>query len=106
MLQEPEEDGAPLLDHLLAIERQTGARPQILLDAPPLPAGCEGAWRVFNELHACRASTGFGPARIGFVEIDAYCRVKRMALEPWELDCVQRADRAFLAHWKPAKGGG
>jgi hypothetical protein len=101
MLQEPEEDGAPLLDHLLAIERKTGKRPQILVDAPPLPVGCEDLWRIFNELHACRASNGFGPTRIGFVELDAYQRLKGVRLDTWEIECLQKADLAFLAHWKP-----
>lgn len=99
-----EEDGSTILDHLLAVERTTGKRPQILLDAPPLPQGCEDLWRMFNELHACRGSTGFGPSRIGFVEIDAYGRVKGIRFQPWEVEAIQKADLAFLKHWKPAKG--
>jgi hypothetical protein len=101
MLNEPEEDGSPLLDHLLAVERATGVRPQLLLDAPPLPEGCESVWAVFNELHSARGSNGMGPNQIGFVEIDAYQRVTGIRLAGWEIAAVRLADLAFLKHWKP-----
>jgi hypothetical protein len=102
MLNEPEEDGAPLLDHLLATERQTGKRPQILLDAPKLPDGCEDLWAIFNELHGCRGSNGFGPSRITFVDIDAWQRITGVRLLPWEVDAIRRADKAFLSRWDEA----
>lgn len=96
MLAEPEEDGSPLLDHLLAIERQTGKRPQILIDAPQLPEGCDELWRIFDELHACRGSTGYGPKRITYVDIDAFQRVNRIRLAGWERAAIRRADDAYL----------
>jgi hypothetical protein len=99
MLNEPEEDGAPLLDHLLAIERQTGKRPQILLDAPRLPDGCEEVWRIFNELHSCRGNYGFGPCKISFVDLDAWQRVTGVRLLGWEVDAIRRADKAFISRW-------
>jgi hypothetical protein len=102
MLNEAEEDGSPLLDHLLAVERQTGKRPQILLDAPGLPEGCEELWRIFNELHACRGSNGFGPSRITFLDLDAWQRVTGIRLMPWEVAAIRRADSAFLTRWKEA----
>lgn len=102
MLAEPEEDGSPLLDHLLSIERQTGVRPQILLDAPPLPQGCEDLWRIFDELHGCRGSNGFGLTRISFVELDAWQRVSGAKLLPWELEAIRKADGAFMRRWNEA----
>jgi hypothetical protein len=75
----------------------------MLVDAPPMPSGCEDVWRIFNELHACRGSSGFGPSRISFIEMDAYSRLKGIRLAPWEIECVQRADLAFINHWKPSK---
>lgn len=95
MLAEPEDDGSPLLDHLLAIERQTGRRPQILLDAPPLPQGCGELWDIFNELHACRGGST-APKRITYVDIDAYQRVSGLRLLPWERAAIRRADDAYL----------
>lgn len=96
MLAEPEEDGSALLDHLLAAERQTGVKPQILVDAPTLPDGCGELWHIFNELHSCRRYA-MGPLRIGFIDIDAYQRVTGLRLASWERDAIRRADLAYLA---------
>jgi hypothetical protein len=91
-----EEDGEPLINHLLAIQERSGQTPQALLDAPVCPAGCEELWRVFSELHSCRGSTGFGPMRITYTDIDAFQRVSGTALQPWERDAIRSADAAYL----------
>jgi hypothetical protein len=88
-----------VLEHLLAAERQTGRTPQMLLDAPPCPAGCEELWRIFGELHSCRGNNGFGPVRLTYTDIDAFQRVSGVKLQAWELEAIRRADAAFLADW-------
>lgn len=88
-----------LIDHLRAAERQTGITPQLLLEAPPCPQGCEELWSTFLELSACRGNNGFGPTRITYGDIDAFQRVTGVKLKPWELDAVRKADSAFLASW-------
>lgn len=87
-----------MLEHLQAIERQTGVTPQMLVDAPSLPEGCEELWRIFNELHACRAWP-YGPQRITYADIDAFQRVSGVSLQPWERDAIRRADAAYLTDW-------
>lgn len=94
-----EEEGGTVLDHLRAVEQQTGQTPQMLLDAPRLPEGCEQLWPIFNELHSCRGNNGFGPVRITYGDIDAFQRVSGLRLQPWELAAVRRADQAYLNHW-------
>jgi hypothetical protein len=89
-------DGRPLREHLQAAYRQTGRLPQMLLDAPELPEGCEPLWRDFLSLHSMRGSTGFGASRIGIVEIDAYQRVHGVRFAHWQLEAIRRADIAFL----------
>lgn len=96
MLAAPEEDGVPLIDHLKAAERQSGKVPQMLLDAPALPAGCEELWRVFNELHSCRGSNGFGPNRITYGDIDSFQRVTGTKLSAWEMAAIRKADVAYF----------
>lgn len=91
-----EEEGGTVLEHLQAIERQTGVTPQVLLDAPALPEGCEELWRIFAELHACRGNTGFGPSRITYADIDAFERVSGVKLQAWEREAIRRADQAYL----------
>jgi hypothetical protein len=87
------------LEHLLAAERKTGKTPQALLEAPTLPGECGDVWKMFSELHSCRGSTGFGPIRITFMDIDAYQRVTGTRLLGWERDAIEAADDAFLADW-------
>lgn len=85
-------------EHLQAIERQTGVTPQALLDAPQCPQGCEHLWRIFAELHECRAWP-YGPQRITYADIDAFQRVTGTALAAWERDAIRKADAAFLKAW-------
>lgn len=88
-----------MIDHLLRAEEASGKTPQMLLDAPACPAGCDELWTIFNELHSCRGSSGFGPQRITYTDLDAFQRVSGTKLQPWEIDAIQRADRAFLSDW-------
>ncbi|API58100.1 hypothetical protein BSL82_01300 [Tardibacter chloracetimidivorans] len=73
--------------------------PRRLADAPALPDGLEALWEDFAELSASRGSTGMGPMRITYLDIDAYMRVTRRRFDPWELEAIRRADHAFLADW-------
>lgn len=99
-----EEEGGTLMEHLMAAQQQTGVTPQLLLDAPPLPAGCEALWDTFRELHACRGNAGLGPQRITYADIDAYQRVSGFRFAPWQLDAIRQADAAFLESY--AERGG
>lgn len=91
----------------MAHYRQTGIKPQMLIDAPALPDGCAQLWSDFTELHGSRASTGFGPARITYADIDAWQRVNRVTLAPWHIEAIRKADNAYLADHaaRQPKGG-
>lgn len=84
----------------MAAQRLTGETPQMLLDRPLCPQGCEALWQIFRELHASRGNSGFGPLRISFLEIDAFQRVTGVRLKPWEIEALRRADRAFVDDWQ------
>lgn len=92
-------EGQPLREHLESYERQTGQIHPRLAEAPMLPPGCEQLWRDFMDLHGARGFTGFGPARITFVDLDAYQRVQGVRLSPWQIDAIRRADNAYLTHY-------
>lgn len=94
-----EEEGGTVLEHLRAVEKRTGQTPQMLLDAPACPPGCEDLWETFRELHACRGNTGFGPQRITYMDVDAFQRVSGVRLQRWELEAIRRADAAFLSDY-------
>lgn len=83
----------------MAIYRQTGTMPDQLANAPMLPVGLEQLWADFTDLHQTRGSNGFGPARITFADIDAWCRVNRATLAGWQVEAIRRADNAYLAHY-------
>lgn len=89
-------DGRTLREHLEGAYRQTGRLPELLANAPCLPAGTETLWSDFAAMHGARGSTGFGVARIGYGEIDAYQRVHDFRFEPWQVDALIRADTAFI----------
>lgn len=100
-LSEPQSDGSPLLAHLQAIWKATGQMPELLASAPPLPAGCGTLWRDYLELHDSRGSTGWGAARITFVDMKAWQELRRTRLEPWEIDCIRKTDSMWLNEFAP-----
>lgn len=93
-------------DHLLSVWKQNGEMPRRLADSPELPAVLDPLWNDFLELHTSRGSNGFGPARIGFVDIDAWQRVGKVTLRPWQIDAIRRADAAYFAAMPKPKGRG
>lgn len=100
-LSQPQDDGSPLLAHLEAAERTTGKMHPMLADAPSLPGGCEMLWADFLELHTSRGSTGWGPARITFADMKAWQELRGAHLQPWEINCIRRADDIWLADFAP-----
>lgn len=83
-------------EHLEAYEQHTGMKHPQLLDAPELPGGLEMLWADFVDLHISRGSTGLGPARITYLDIDAFQRVRNVRLLSWQIDAIQRADTEYM----------
>lgn len=100
-LSAPQEDGKPLIEHLRAVERQTGRVHSMILTAPDLPEGLQSLWAHFLALHESRGSTGWGPARISFADIDAFQRVTMTPLSPWEVGCIRSLDSMWVGEFAP-----
>lgn len=100
-LSAPQDDGKPLIAHLLLVQKQTGIEHEMLRTAPPLPAGLEELWRAFQRLHGNRGSTGWGPAKITDVDIVASRQAVGLVLQPWEVALVNRADDLWLSEFAP-----
>ena len=66
------------------------------LHVVPLPPVLVGIWDVFVALNNARGGSGFGPGPIALTEIDAWQRLNRCRLLPWEIECVQACDAAWL----------
>lgn len=48
-------------------------------------------------MNVARGSNGFSPARLSWVDIDAYQRVRGIRFAAWEIDALRRLDSVFLA---------
>jgi hypothetical protein len=106
-LSQPQEDGQPLIAHLRFVQQKTGRVDEMIANAPPLPDGLQPLWGTFLELHDSRGSTGWGPMRITYADMDAFCRVTGAALKPWEIEVIRKTDGLWLSEFAPKpKGGG
>lgn len=76
-------------------------RGTVAVAAPPpeLPWELAHLWTAFLQLNQARGSNGFGPSALSFCEIEAWTRLMRWELRPWEVETLQRLDASFLADW-------
>lgn len=86
--------GATVADHLAQLEKN-GVRVEES-ERPEIPYEGEQLWDFFWRLSMGRGSTGFGVSPFQFSEIEAWSRVNRVQLDPWEVDCLKAMDMAFL----------
>lgn len=100
-LSAPQGDGQPLIAHLQSVQKQTGRVHEMIAEAPPLPAGCSQLWDDFLELHNSRGAGLGGAMRITFADMDAWQRVRGAHLQPWEVDCLLKADSMWLSEFAP-----
>jgi hypothetical protein len=54
-------------------------------------------WAYYVELHQSRDENGWGAQGLKMREIEAWARLRRVSLDPWELDAILAVDRAFRA---------
>jgi hypothetical protein len=67
------------------------------LDGPPAPEGAEHLWDTFMRISTRRGSTGFGAAPLSWSDLDAFVRMTRCPLSPWEIEVIERLDDLFMA---------
>ncbi|MBF0375536.1 MAG: hypothetical protein HQL39_19265 [Alphaproteobacteria bacterium] len=61
-----------------------------------MPAAVGHLWDWFCELNAARGGTGFGPAPVGHVEIEAWARLTGRGPSPWEVAALRGLDLIAL----------
>jgi hypothetical protein len=64
-------------------------------DGPEIPMAGRRLWGIFIDLNASRAS-GMGPSPISYVEIEAWSRLRREPVRPFEVTMLRALDRAYL----------
>lgn len=65
-------------------------------DGLAVPWAGKRIWSIFVDLSAARGSNGWGPNPIGFAEIDAWSRLNREPVRPWELAILKAMDTAYM----------
>lgn len=83
--------------------RATGRK--IAQEGPPLPADLRYLWSAFSQLHRTRQA-GMSLCPITHAEIDAWSRLYRVRLDPWEVDALRALDDAFLETHSEGKADG
>jgi len=53
-------------------------------------------WNWYCELSAARTSNGFGLNPISYTEIDAWVRLLRIDVVPWEIRVIKNLDSMYL----------
>jgi hypothetical protein len=81
-------------DHYAAVARAKGITE--VAKPPPIPSTLKPLWWTFLALHGARSGNGMGINPISFTEIDAWCRLSRVTLDPWEVDVIRLLDNAYL----------
>lgn len=87
-------DGHTLRKHIAAAQK--AGRDVSEYAPPPLPSGFEHLWGWYVEIAEASGSGGFGPARIGWRDIEAWATLHRIRIAPFELECLVAIDRAYL----------
>lgn len=64
-------------------------------DGPDVPFAGRRVWGIFLELNATRA-VGMAANPIAFAEIEAWSRMRREPVRPFELTMLRALDRAYL----------
>lgn len=68
---------------------------QAEMQCPPLPPAMNYLWSVFLRLANRRSSNGFGANPIPWTEIEAFSRLTRTRLTPWEVEIVEMLDNLY-----------
>lgn len=66
------------------------------LEGPGCPFGLEYLWEWYIEVSAVRTGNGFDANPITWTELDAWCRMTRRQLLPFERHAFGALDRKFL----------
>jgi hypothetical protein len=62
---------------------------------PEFPHEVAYLWRAYHRIRR-RKGGGFGPAPIEWPDVDAFVRLSRFELAPWEIEIVEAIDDCFM----------
>jgi len=94
-LNQVDQNGIALRDHLEQVERQTGVRPKEL-DGPEFPYLLEYIWSAFLSLNSLRTVGMNGPNPISLVEIKYWSELTENPLSAFDVELIKRLDNAYI----------
>ncbi|MGX9145944.1 phage tail assembly chaperone [Mesorhizobium sp. 128a] len=71
------------------------------LACPPMPEAMDYLWRAFARLSNRRGAGGMW----SWSDLDAFNRLAGLRLAPWEVDIIERLDRAYLVEASRKRDG-
>ncbi len=90
-----QDDKRTLRWHLESVYEQSGIMPAEL-DVPPLPVELAYLYNYFLSMNAKRTCGASSANPLSDLEILAWQQRRRIELSPFELDCIDALDIAFL----------
>lgn len=66
------------------------------LEATICPEATGYIWQWFCEIDATRSGTGYGANPIALRDLEAWCRLRKVVLTDFELDCLLALDRVRI----------
>lgn len=90
-----DKDGVSVRTHLMAVFDQTSHMPEEL-ETPPCPENAAYLLGYFDELSSGR-QVGMGLSPVSFSDMMAWSNLKKVELEPWEVDALKRLDMLFMS---------
>lgn len=97
MLSAVQDDGKSLRWHLEIIHKQSGQMPAEL-DIPDAPHELQYLWGYFQSLNAKRTAGGMSLDPLSDAQIMAWQQRHRIKLTPFENECIDALDAAYMAH--------
>lgn len=92
-------DKASLREQLDSIKRQGGKLPEKYLELIECPTYLKDIWFAFLQLNSKRTSNGFGINPITYQDVLAYCQLKGVYLNPYEVDLIMQLDNICLEQY-------
>lgn len=74
-------------------------------DYRPPPPETAYLWRWFRDLEMARQGGQMGPQPLTYQEMEAWSRLARVRLTPWEADCLRSLDVVYLNDYAKDKAG-
>lgn len=67
------------------------------LSLPSYPLPLDYLWSIYSRLRRRKGGGFSGPAPIEWTDIDAFCRIGKITLSPWEIEIIESLDDLYLS---------